>query len=151
LCLALVARGYRYGRSCTGEAARHAQADAAVAAGHDRDASAKIKWIHVQLPPLSWALPAFSGTPPHAIVPVRSRTSGEIGGMSATKILKVRVDRERCQGHARCFALAPELFELDQFGNGRERGDGTVPTALEDKARLAQANCPEMAVEIIEE
>ena len=64
--------------------------------------------------------------------------------MSATKILKVRVDRERCQGHARC-------FELDQFGNGRERGDGTVPTALEDKARLAQANCPEMAVEIIEE
>jgi len=71
--------------------------------------------------------------------------------MSAAKILKVRVDRERCQGHARCFALAPELFELDQFGNGRERGDGTVPTALEDKARLAQANCPEMAVEIIEE
>ena len=74
---------------------------------------------------------------------------GKSAGMSATKILKVRVDRERCQGHARCFALAPELFELDQFGNGRERGDGTV--ALEDKARLAQANCPEMAVEIIEE
>ena len=76
---------------------------------------------------------------------------GKSAGMSATKILKVRVDRERCQGNARCFALAPELFELDQFGNGRERGDGTVPTALEDKARLAQANCPEMAVEIIEE
>jgi ferredoxin len=73
------------------------------------------------------------------------------GGMSATKVLKVRVDRERCQGHARCFALAPELFELDQFGNGRERGDGSVPAALEHKAQLAQANCPELAVEIIEE
>jgi hypothetical protein len=24
-----------------------------------------------------------------------------------------RVDRERCQGHAGCFALAPELFELE--------------------------------------
>ena len=46
------------------------------------------------------------------------------------KVLRVRVDRERCQGHARCFALAPELFELDEFGNGRERGDGAVPAAL---------------------
>jgi ferredoxin len=69
----------------------------------------------------------------------------------ASKILKVRIDRERCQGHARCFALAPELFELDQFGNGRPRGNGAVPVALEAKARLAQANCPELAVEIIEE
>jgi ferredoxin len=69
----------------------------------------------------------------------------------ASTILKVRVDRERCQGHARCFALAPELFELDQFGNGRERGDGTVPAALEAKARLAHDNCPELAIEVIEE
>lgn len=67
------------------------------------------------------------------------------------KVLEVRVDRERCQGHARCFALAPELFELDELGNGRERGDGTVPAALEAKARLAQSNCPELAIEIIEE
>jgi ferredoxin len=70
--------------------------------------------------------------------------------MAPTK-LKVRVDRARCQGHARCFALAPELFELDALGNGRERGDGTVPPGLEVKARLAQANCPELAVEVIEE
>ena len=69
----------------------------------------------------------------------------------APKILRVRVDRERCQGHARCFALAPELFKLDEFGNGRERGDGAVAAALESKARLAQTNCPELAVEIIEE
>ena len=27
--------------------------------------------------------------------------------------MKVKVDRERCQGHARCAALAPELFALD--------------------------------------
>ncbi len=71
--------------------------------------------------------------------------------MTATKQLRVRVDRERCQGHARCFALAPELFELDQWGNGRERGGGIVPEPLEAKARLAQANCPELAVEIIGE
>jgi len=69
----------------------------------------------------------------------------------ASKLLRVRVDRERCQGHARCFALAPELFALDEFGNGRERGDGSVAAALEDKARLAQANCPELAIEVTEE
>jgi len=69
----------------------------------------------------------------------------------ASKVLRVRVDRERCQGHARCFALAPELFALDEFGNGRERGAGVVAAALEDKARLAQANCPELAIEVTEE
>jgi ferredoxin len=48
--------------------------------------------------------------------------------------LKVRVDRDKCQGHNRCKALAPELFELDEYGNAREKGDGTVPPGLEEKA-----------------
>lgn len=64
--------------------------------------------------------------------------------------MRVKVDRERCQGHARCAALAPELFALDEFGNARELGDGTVPPALADKAYLAQANCPEFAIEVNE-
>jgi ferredoxin len=71
--------------------------------------------------------------------------------MAAKKVLRVRVDRERCQGHARCAAVAPELFGLDQFGNGRELGDGTVPEALEAKARLAQTDCPEFGIDLIEE
>ena len=62
--------------------------------------------------------------------------------------MKVKVDSERCQGHARCAALAPELFALDQFGNAHAIGDGTVPAALADKAYLAQANCPEFAIEV---
>ncbi len=70
--------------------------------------------------------------------------------MTANKTMRVRVDRERCQGHARCFALAPELFELDELGNARERGNGVVAAELEDKARLAQANCPELAIDVIE-
>ncbi len=71
--------------------------------------------------------------------------------MSATTRLKVHVDRERCQGHARCNALAPELFVLDELGNAREVGDGTVPRGLEDKAWLAQSNCPELAIDVTEE
>jgi ferredoxin len=65
--------------------------------------------------------------------------------------LKVKVDREKCQGHARCAALAPELFALDELGNAHEIGDGSVPEALVDKAYLAKANCPELAIEVIEE
>jgi ferredoxin len=71
------------------------------------------------------------------------------GGMAAK--LKIHVDQEKCQGHARCKSLAPELFELDQYGNAHEIGDGSVPSGLEDKAWLAQTNCPEIAIEITEE
>ena len=65
--------------------------------------------------------------------------------------LKLRVDPEKCQGHSRCKSLAPELFQLDEFGNAHEIGDGTVPPGLEDKAYLARSNCPELAIDITEE
>ena len=65
--------------------------------------------------------------------------------------LRVRVDSDKCQGHSRCKALAPELFELDEFGNAHAKGDGSVAPGLEEKAHLAKSNCPEFAVEIIEE
>ena len=63
--------------------------------------------------------------------------------------MKVRVDSGRCEGHSRCHSLAPELFELDDFGNATAVGDGSVPPGMEDRARLAAANCPEHAVEIV--
>ena len=65
--------------------------------------------------------------------------------------MKITVDTDRCQGHNRCKAIAPELFQLDEFGNAREIGDGTVPPGQEEKAYLAKSNCPEFAIEIIEE
>jgi ferredoxin len=62
--------------------------------------------------------------------------------------MKVRIDPERCQGHARCYALAPDLFDVDDYGQSSVRGDGTVPSDREEAARLAAANCPEFAIEI---
>ena len=56
--------------------------------------------------------------------------------------MKIRVDPDKCQGHARCYGLAPELFEIDDYGSSTVVGDGLVPPALEDRARLAIANCP---------
>ena len=60
--------------------------------------------------------------------------------------MRVHVDQEKCQGHNRCCSVAPELFEADDLGNARVKGDGSVPPALEAKARLAMANCPEHAI-----
>jgi ferredoxin len=63
--------------------------------------------------------------------------------------MKVRVDSEKCQGHNRCYALAPELFDVDDLGYASAIGDGTVAPELEHKAELAAANCPEHAIEIL--
>jgi ferredoxin len=46
--------------------------------------------------------------------------------MSENRVLIVKIDPEKCQGHARCHALADELFELDEFGNARVRGSGQI-------------------------
>ena len=73
------------------------------------------------------------------------------GEMPMAGKLRVRVDQDKCQGHSRCKALAPELFNLDEYGNAHEVGDGTVPAGMEEQAWLAKANCPEIAVEVIEE
>lgn len=62
--------------------------------------------------------------------------------------MKVRVVEDLCQGHGRCYALAPELFESDDLGNAVVRGDGTVRPDQEDDARLARDNCPEFAIEL---
>jgi ferredoxin len=64
--------------------------------------------------------------------------------------VRVEIDTERCQGHGRCFSLAPSLFEFDELGNGVVIGDGALKPATLDLARLAQANCPEHAIFIEE-
>lgn len=58
----------------------------------------------------------------------------------------VRVDQDKCQGHNRCYSIAPDLFELDDLGTSSAIGSGEVPAALQAAARRAEANCPEHAV-----
>ena len=65
--------------------------------------------------------------------------------------MKVRVDDDKCQGHSRCYALAPELFEVDELGMSTAIGDGTVSLGQEALAQRAAANCPEFAIEILDE
>ena len=63
--------------------------------------------------------------------------------------MKVQIDPERCQGHGRCYDLAPNLFGDDEEGYGQVLGDGTVRPDQEREARLAVVNCPEHAIEVI--
>jgi ferredoxin len=70
-------------------------------------------------------------------------------GAAAQSPAILRVREEYCQGHARCSAVAPELFVQDGLGPVRVIGDGTIPPELVDRARRAAANCPEQAIEIL--
>jgi ferredoxin len=65
--------------------------------------------------------------------------------------VKLHIDTDRCQGHGRCYDLAPDLFGDDDEGFGQVLGDGTVTPDTEREARLAVANCPERAIELLEE
>jgi ferredoxin len=71
--------------------------------------------------------------------------------MTTPKRVRLRIAADKCQGHNRCKAIAPDLIDLDAFGNALAKGDGIVPAHLVEQAYLAKSNCPEFAVEIIEE
>jgi ferredoxin len=64
--------------------------------------------------------------------------------------LKVQIDSDRCRGHGRCYDLAPDLFGADEEGYGQVLDDGMVPPQSEREARLAAANCPELAVTVLQ-
>ncbi len=93
------------------------------------------------------------------MVIVRFRTGSATGtvtkaaarGCESGGFMRVRVDQDRCQGHNRCYGLAPELFDVDDLGYAHALNDGVVPADLEERARLAVVNCPEHAIEIRED
>ncbi len=57
------------------------------------------------------------------------------------------VDPERCQGHNRCHALAPDLFKIDDLGFASAASE-RVPDGSIELARLAVRNCPEFAIRL---
>jgi ferredoxin len=65
--------------------------------------------------------------------------------------MKVNIDTSRCQGHGRCYDLAPDLFGEDEEGYGVVRDGGIVAAGQGPQARLAAANCPESAIGIVDE
>ena len=62
--------------------------------------------------------------------------------------MKAQINQELCQGHGRCYDLAPDLFGAADEGYGQVRSGGAVPPEAERDAGLAALNCPEHAVEL---
>lgn len=96
------------------------------------------------------ALPLVDGTPGAAVWRRRPMSSSATDA-STIEAMRVEVNADLCQGHNRCYALAPELFDVDDYGTSIVIGDGSVSPDLEDKARLAVANCPEYAITITDD
>jgi len=60
--------------------------------------------------------------------------------------MKIQIDADLCQGHNRCYALAPELVDVDDYGQAFVLNDGVVPDELREQALLIIDNCPEFAI-----
>ena len=64
--------------------------------------------------------------------------------------MKIKVDQDRCAGHARCAAVAPELYELDENGYIAFR-EKAVPPGLEAQAQRGARACPERIITVSED
>ena len=65
--------------------------------------------------------------------------------------MKLILDSEKCQGHGRCYALAPDLMDTDDYGQAVLLADGTVAAGREQDAQLIVDNCPEYAISLSED
>jgi ferredoxin len=63
--------------------------------------------------------------------------------------MRIKVREGACQGHARCAALAPDIFKLDDVGFILP-DDIEVPPGQEAIARRGARACPERAL-VVEE
>lgn len=61
--------------------------------------------------------------------------------------MRIIVHRERCQGHARCRAMSPEIYELDDEGYILPGHIEVAPENEKDAWRGVKS-CPERALEI---
>jgi ferredoxin len=60
--------------------------------------------------------------------------------------MKVSINEDLCEGHARCQSAAPEVFEVREDLSYVKPGMETVPAELEAKVERAARLCPRQAV-----
>jgi ferredoxin len=61
--------------------------------------------------------------------------------------MKVKVDANRCSGHAQCNAVGPDFYTLDDRGYNSIT-EAEVPPGLEGQAKAGADACPEQAITI---
>ncbi|MBX5489130.1 hypothetical protein MHAS_00665 [Mycolicibacterium hassiacum DSM 44199] len=64
--------------------------------------------------------------------------------------MRIRLDREKCAGHALCHAVDPHLFPIDDEGYSC-LGERVVAPEEEDRVRQGVLACPESALILTED
>jgi ferredoxin len=64
--------------------------------------------------------------------------------------MKVRLEQEKCVGHAQCYAVDPDLFPIDDSGYSILE-DHVVAPGDEEATRIGVAACPELALTLEED
>ena len=57
---------------------------------------------------------------------------------------------DKCTGHGRCYALAPDVFDEDDDGFGVVKPQPESPS-FDDQLRLAARGCPEGAIQLVDD
>jgi ferredoxin len=63
---------------------------------------------------------------------------------------KIQIDKQNCQGHARCANRSPDLFKLNADGYIDSEGFD-VPEGKEMDAFNAAVSCPERIITLLDE
>jgi ferredoxin len=61
------------------------------------------------------------------------------------KVVRVKVDHDRCEGNAVCLGIAPDIFDLDDEDYAVVKAD-PVPADQEAVTEQAIAECPRAAL-----
>lgn len=64
--------------------------------------------------------------------------------------MRVNLTEGACQGHGRCHAVSPAVFDLDDDGYLDRGANAEVAAGLEDAARRGVESCPERALTLVE-
>jgi len=64
--------------------------------------------------------------------------------------MRIKINRDECQGHARCASISAELFILDDQGYIATDGFD-VPPGKEGSVRAAAQACPERVITILDD
>jgi ferredoxin len=70
-------------------------------------------------------------------------------GAGGGNLVRVRLEKSKCVGHAQCYAVDPDLFPIDESGYSILQDRDVRPEDVE-VTRDGVASCPEMAL-ILEE
>lgn len=61
--------------------------------------------------------------------------------------MKLTIDTTKCSGHARCYDVAPDVFDIDDSGYAIPL-DTEVGEPLDERIAAAVAACPERAISV---